>query len=120
MSLKFLADGWDNAFIEFQALSVGDVKEKFATFTQVDTTNPQAVAGQMDRLLELLQSKFLRGQAVDDKGQLVDLVKEDLKDLPVEFISEAIGFLSRSLGKSLPKQLEIASTAKEPSNPPQE
>lgn len=120
MSLSFLASGWEKAFIEFQALSVADVKDKFSAFTAVDTTNPEAVAGSMQRLLELLQSKFIKGQAVDEKGEMVDLTKEDMVDLPVEFISEAISFLSRSLGKSLPKQLSTASASKEPSNPPAE
>ncbi len=99
--LDFVNDEWKEkgAYLELSAFSVSDIKDKLSKLTGVEETSAESVTSALDSMISLLEEKFLGGKAVDEKGELVDLVKSDIRELPVEIISKAIGFLSQGVSK---------------------
>lgn len=95
--LGFLNEEWKEAYIDFSAFTVKDIKERLSKLVEIDQKEAKAVAGGLDQMIELLKEKFVGGKGVDEKGQLVDLTKEDIGELPVEAISKAVSFLSQGL-----------------------
>lgn len=93
-SLDFLGEDWKDAHINFQAVTIGDIKNKFPEIAQVDTNNPESVADSLDKILTLLEERFIDGSAPGEK-EMVSLSKEDIKDLPGEVIGRALTFLSQ-------------------------
>ena len=96
-SLDFLGDKWGEAYIKFESITVGDVKNKFPKLAKVDPQNTDTITEGIDKLLELLQEKFIDGKAPDSSGNLVILKKEDLEDLPAEVIGRSVSFLAQGL-----------------------
>ncbi len=97
--LDFVDEVWKEkgAYLELAAFSVSDVKDKLSKLTGVKETDPTSVTSALDTMIELLEEKFLGGKAVGIDGELVSLKKEDIRELPVEVISRAVGFLSQGV-----------------------
>jgi len=96
--LGFLGEKWKDAYLEFNAFTVKDVRDKLPKLTKIDETKSKSVSGGMQVMLELLEEKFIDGKAVDKDGNTVKVKAGDLVDLPIEIISKAVGFLSGGLG----------------------
>lgn len=95
--LDFLNEDWKEAYIEFSAFTVKDIKERLSKLAQLDQKDTNEIAGGLDQMIELLKEKFVSGKGVDITGKLIDLEKEDIGELPVEAISKAVSFLSQGL-----------------------
>jgi len=94
-SLDFLGEGWKEAYINFQALTVSDIKVKFPQLSQMDEKATSDVVKGIDAVLDILKSKFIDGKGVGEKGGEIVLEANDLIDLPVEVLSKALAFLSQ-------------------------
>ncbi len=86
VSLEFVGEGWQGAHIDFAALKWSDVKGMEPA--EGDESHPFELA------LEVLQRKFLAGQGIDEAGNPVPMVAEDLADLDIETLGE----ISQQLG----------------------
>jgi hypothetical protein len=99
LELNFLGEGWEEAYISFNAPSYGEIKE-FSKKTKVDegenkeekTVDNEKAVDEGMKLLELL---FIEGKAFDGKA-LVDITKEDIKDLPIGVINKTFNMLTES------------------------
>lgn len=103
-TLEYLGEGWKDAYIDFTAFSVSDIKNKLSKLTGLDAKNTDSVTGALDMMVELLEDKFIGGKVPtndpnEDKSNLVGMTKEDIKELPVEVISKAVSFLSQGLNQ---------------------
>ncbi len=96
-SLNFINDEWKDAYINFSALTVGDVKEKFPNLSKLDEKSQADPMIGLNSILDLLKSKFVSGKGVSEKKELVDLTVDDLEALPVEVLSKALSFLSQGV-----------------------
>lgn len=96
-SLDFLGKDWKDAYIDFQSVTIGDIKEIFPKFRDIDTKSDKAVVKGIDEMLTFLKEKFVTGKAIEESGTLVDLEVNDLETLPAEVLSRALGFLSQGV-----------------------
>lgn len=103
-SLSFLGDEWKNSYIVFNALTTSDMKKYFPKFTGISEDNPEDVTMALDAMIEMLQNRFIEGSGVGKDGKQVDIKKEDLEELPVEVLNEAVSFLSLNTQTISPKQ----------------
>lgn len=97
LSLKFLGKEWEKAYIDFQPVTIGDIKNKFPEFSAIDEKDQKATVESLGKVLDFLQSKFISGKAVLENGSLADLKKEELEELPAEVLSRALSFLSQGV-----------------------
>lgn len=103
-SLDFIAPEWKDAYIDFNALTVADVKESFPMLAKIKETQEDDISSGLDLVLALIKSKFIEGKAVNEKGELVALVIDDIDDLPVVVLSKALTFLSQDATPPSPSQ----------------
>lgn len=97
-SLSFVADEWKEAYLIFNAFSVQDIKERLSKLSTVNQEDNSQVTKGLDLMVTILEDKFVEGKAPTEGG-LVDVKKEDIKDMPVEVIAKAVSFLSQGLSK---------------------
>lgn len=95
-SLDFLGEEWKEAYIDFDALTISDVKQKFPALATMESKTKEELLAGVDAILDILKAKFVGGKAIDDKGKLEDLQATDLEALPIEVLSKALAFLSQS------------------------
>ena len=82
------------SYIVFKLLTFKEIRGLAGLNISAETTDPNEVGKALDKVTSILQSNFIEGKLPDDKGELVEVKKEDLGDLPVELIGDAMGFLS--------------------------
>ena len=97
LSLDFLGEGWKDTYINFNALTIGDIKDKFPALTEVDIDNSKSIIKGMETVLGVMKEKFIDGKVPDEKGALVPLKVEELKDLPIEVMKRSLDFLSQGV-----------------------
>ena len=93
LPLDFLGEGWKDAYINFQVLTIADIKNKFPTLTELDVEDPTSVIKGMDTILKILTDKFVDGK--DNEGKEIKV--EDLEELPAEVMKKALEFLSQGV-----------------------
>lgn len=96
LSLDFLGEGWKDAYINFQVLTIADIKDKFPSLAKLNADDPKAVIESMGMILEIIEDKFVDGKGLAD-GKLVEFKKEDLKELPNELMVKSLNFLSQGV-----------------------
>ncbi len=101
--LTFLGEGWKDAYINFRAITIGDIKNEFPKFRTIDEKDEDATIEGVADVLEFLKSKFISGKGNVD-GSLVDLEAEDLMELSAEVMSRALSFLSQGVAPDSPKK----------------
>lgn len=94
-SLDFVGEEWKDAYIDFQSLTVLDVRNKFPSLSRLDEKDQDNIVKGIDSVVEILKDKFLEGKGIDIEGKLVELTPDDLEALPMEVLSRALGFLSQ-------------------------
>ena len=95
-SLDFLGKDWKDAYINFQVLSIADIKNKFPGLIKIDQNDPDSILSGMDLTTEILENSFVDGKGYDGI-KLVDLKREDIKDLPNDLIKRGLDFLSQGV-----------------------
>ena len=82
------------SYLVFSLLTFKEIKELAGLNISADTTDPDEIGKALDKVTNVLQSKFIEGKLPDIKGELIEVKKEDLGDLPIEILGDAMGFLS--------------------------
>lgn len=82
VSLAYLGEGWNDAYIDFTALTFPDLE-------QMDTTDQTGKS-----VRQLLRDKFLRGRAIDTDNQPFDLTADDVDQFDIETLGEFVKALS--------------------------
>ena len=103
-SLDFISSEWKEAYINFNALTVGDVKDAFPALSKVSETKEEDVSAGLDMILDVLKDKFVDGKGINENGELIDLVADDIKELPISVLSKALSFLSQDATIPSPKE----------------
>lgn len=104
IELAFLGEGWEQAYITFSPFSFADNEKLLKLRSKVNTDNPEDTTQEgaeeaSNNIITLLQDKFIEGKGYDGE-KLVDITKDNLKDLPMEIINEALSTLQGK--KALP------------------
>jgi hypothetical protein len=99
--LDFLGDGWESAYIDFRRGHWRD--------TEVIEAIQQEKKG-TDGLIAILQHMFAGGQMVDETGQLVEMVAENI----AEFDNEALIELSEKMQGNVDPKASGSSTTTSP------
>ncbi len=102
LSLDFLGGAWKEkgAYLEFNSFTIRDLKESFPGIADVDSKDPKSVSNSLGETIKMLEQKFVSGKGIDADGNLVEVNKEDLSDLPAEVIGKLVGFLSQTLSEA--------------------
>lgn len=74
--VKFDYEGWEECYMEFNLPSYGDIKNMVD-----DVPDEQKV----EKGLDVIVGLFRQGKVLSD-GKLVDITKDDIKDLPIEMV----------------------------------
>ncbi len=93
LPLDFLGEGWKDAYINFQVLTIADIKDKFPSLAELNVDDPKSVVGAMEMILKILTEKFIDGK--DNEGKEIKV--EDLKELPAEMMKKTLDFLSQGV-----------------------
>lgn len=95
-TLDYLGEAWKDAYINFTSFTANDIKANSGI--KIDTENPDPIAVQdsFDRMITMLQERFIDGMLPDEDGKLTPLKKEEIGDLDMDIIQGAITFLSQS------------------------
>lgn len=101
--LDFLGEEWKEAYINFQRVTIADIKNVFPKFRAVDSKNDKEIIEGIDDMVKFLKEKFVSGKGIIEDGSLVDLEVDDLETLPAEVMSRALGFLSQGVTPASPK-----------------
>jgi hypothetical protein len=99
LELKFLGEGWEEAYIIYNAPSYGEIKE-FIKKSKVEVgkeNTPEVIqenqAAVLDEGIDLLEELFIEGKAFTGNNLEV-MKKEDIEDLPVEVINQSFTLLT--------------------------
>ncbi len=86
VSLAFMGEGWQEAYVDFKALRWADVAE----------LADENVAGRdaITKLTGVLKRQFVAGRALGEDDQLFDLDSDDLAELDLEALTK----VSQELG----------------------
>ena len=85
----------EGAYLDFGLLSFGEIERLSDLNISSETTDQKEIKKAMEVAISLLEEKFISGKLPLGE-ELVDVTKEDLKDLPIEILTEAMSFLSAS------------------------
>ncbi len=93
VKLDFLepSDMWKDCYLQINSLTLGEI-EKMASFKQEDSET----AGKY--LVKLIEDKFIGGKGWNGK-EIVEIKKEDVKDLPVDVFEGLFVKLTAGLPK---------------------
>jgi len=89
-----LAKFGEGAYLEFNLLTFAEIKTLSQLNIKPDTTDIGEISKAMEEAVKVLSDKFISGKLPGEGNNLVDVAKEDLADLPVEILTEAMSFLS--------------------------
>jgi len=87
--LEVIGKEWKGCYLEFNALAYGEIFD-LVDLQQFDMSNPVEAKKSKDATLNLLQSKFVKGTAINTKGETVPFVKEDFVELPVNIVNNIV------------------------------
>jgi len=87
-SLDFLGKDWKDAFLEFDGLSIKEIRELIDG--NIDKKDPSVI---MKESLELVKRQFIKGMAPGKNGDLKKVEKEDIEELPKQVLDKAFVFL---------------------------
>lgn len=102
LDLAYLGDNWKDCYIKFRAVTVSEIGQ-FTGLKEKDSADSIKV------IVALLEEKFVEGYAMKN-GERVALKKEDIKEFPVDILTDVINLFSESISK---KKLNPSTTASE-------
>lgn len=98
MNLDTFASG---AYLEFYLISYNE-SLKLAEVNVGKDQKPDTgeIKTSANKAFALLKEKFVGGKLPDDKGELVDVLVDDLAELPMALVTECVRFLGSSSQQS--------------------
>lgn len=94
-ALDFIGNEWKECYINFNGLTIRDIRDQVPAIANISNKNQKDIIDGMDKILNLIKSKFITGKAINSEGKLVDLKANDLDDLPTDVLVKALNFLSQ-------------------------
>lgn len=95
LSLDFVGEGWEEAYLCFRPLTISEVKDRIPKFANIDTKDSESIQKGFEETMSLLQDKFIEGKALGENG-LQAVTKKDLSDFPIDVMTRALNFLSQA------------------------
>lgn len=89
----------EGAYLEFQLLTFKDVKKISGLQITQDEKDPKKIEEAGNTAIDILKSQFVSGKLPSNNG-LDSVTKEDLGDLPIPILTEAMNFLSQTPAQS--------------------
>lgn len=80
--------GWEGCVLEFAAPTYAEMK-KYQEAASAQDTNTAA-----QDIMEMVESKFISGHAMNEKGEKVEVKRSDFAELPFEIVLHCITQLS--------------------------
>lgn len=96
LSLAELGEGWQDCYIDFRPIAFKE-SQKLADLS-VDENDPESIQKASSQAIDLLRDKFVSGRVVTDNG-VEDMVADDIDDLPIDVLTQALSLLSGTLEK---------------------
>lgn len=88
------------AYLMLEGVTIGDMETRLPKLSQAKEGDPESVQKATHEMVTLLKDKFAGGKAPNNEGELVEVLKEDIQDLPIMVITEAVNFLLEGVNKS--------------------
>lgn len=80
--------GWDDCSLEFNSPTFAEMKKYDRVVGNSEATDAAI------EIVEMVQSKFIKGTALNDKGEKVEVKKEDFANLPFDIVLHCITQIS--------------------------
>ena len=90
VNLDFLGDEYKESYIEFKAIPVKDFEAIQTEQKKIEDDDIKAIRF----ILDNLKKYFLSGKAPDDKGEVADLVADDMGDLDQQSVVKCFEILT--------------------------
>lgn len=90
LKLDFVGEQWKDCFIRFNYISAAEAEQ--ITKLSVSKDDKKSVTEGFEKVLQLLEEKFVSGKAVSD-GKVVDIDKSDMRHLPTDILNKAFEIL---------------------------
>jgi len=85
--------GWAGCKFVFNALTWGEQKELDKARVQWSQSRDDGVEEAANKIVDLMQKKFVKGQALDDDGGVVDVKASDFDDIPFDVFLKLVDWL---------------------------
>lgn len=85
--------GWKDCKFVFNALTWGEQKELDKARIEWSKAKDGDVEQAANKIVDLMQKKFVRGQALDEKDGKVDVKTEDFDDIPFDVFLKLLDWL---------------------------
>ena len=85
VDLAFVGEGWADCYLEFRSPSYGEISVAGLTDIKETEKNPKEA---IEKGMKFLEEVFASGKAISETGEKVDVMKEDLKNFPLEVINK--------------------------------
>lgn len=86
----------EGAYLEFNLPTYKEIDVLSKLEVDSETKDPVKIKKGFDDTITVLASKFKAGRLPNADGGLEDVLKDDLKGLPIEVLNEAVNFLLSS------------------------
>lgn len=99
--LDFLGEGWKDCYLDFYPFTPTDLEGDIAKMADFDTSKgSKEVVAISKMVIGILSKRFLGGKVLNEKGELIEMKKEYLSDLPLEVLQGVVSFLSEASVKN--------------------
>lgn len=89
---------WEGCFLLVKTLTMSELKEFMAEVSGLDENSEEDVLSSIDRLSELIETRIVGGQVLDESGTKREYAEDDLETLlDVPLIQGLLGILKGGL-----------------------
>lgn len=91
--LSYLGEDWKGCYLEFSAPSVGSLTKSLEGIGDIDEKDTKLINENFTRTMALLKENFISGKALDVSGEVLEVSKNDLEQLPADIVTKLMDFL---------------------------
>lgn len=87
--------GWADCSITFQAVSWKEMRDlETARHSWQNQTDEKEIEKAANQIVDIMKTKFVSGQAIDEKDQKVDITLENFEELPFDIFLKLTGWIT--------------------------
>lgn len=86
--------GWDGCKFTFNALTWGEMRNLEKARQKWGTAEEKEVERAANEIVDIMKSKFVRGEAIDDKAEKVSVTVEQFEEIPFDIFLKLVGWLT--------------------------
>lgn len=88
--------GWADCKFTFNALTWGEMRnlDKARRKWQAPDLSDDEVEKAANEIVDILKSKFVSGQAIDDKGEKIEVKQQDFENIPFDVFLKIVGWVT--------------------------